>query len=89
MENMIRYYGTEIENGESVIEAFVDNIIINIRKQDNDFVVTLAENNYDSTIEYDEYTLDEYEAELLEERESCYEFLVEFFEQYSCSYGIM
>lgn len=89
MENMIRYYGTEIENGESVIEATVDNIVINIRKQDNDFVVTLAENNYDSTIEYDEYTLDEYEVELLEERESCYDFLVEFFNQYCCSYGVM
>ena len=89
MENMIRYYGIEIENGESVIEATVDNIVINIRKQDNDFVVTLAENNYDSTIEYDEYTLDEYEVELLEERESCYDFLVEFFNQYCCSYGVM
>lgn len=88
--NTIKYNGTEIENNEKVVEAVIDNLIVNIIKQDsNTYIANLAENNYDSIIEYDSYILDEYEIEMMHDRESCYEFLVEFFNQYCCSYGVM
>lgn len=87
--NTIKYYGTDVENNEVVVEAIVDNLRVYISKQGSEYVASLAEVNYDSVIEYDNYTLDEFEAEMLEERESCYDFLVEFFNQYCCSYGIM
>ena len=87
--NTIKYYGTDIENNEIVVEAIVDNLRVYISKQGSEYVASLAEVNYDSVIEYDNYTLDEFEVEMLEERESCYDFLVEFFNQYCCSYGIM
>lgn len=87
--NTIKYYGTDVENNEVVVEAIVDNLRVYISKRGSEYVASLAEVNYDSVIEYDNYTLDEFEAEMLEERESCYDFLVEFFNQYCCSYGIM
>lgn len=87
--NTIKFNGIEIENNEKVVEAVVGNLTAYIIKQDEEYVACLAETNYDSTIEYDRYVLDQYETEMLAERESCYDFLVEFFEQYSCSYGII
>lgn len=87
--NSIKYNGIEIENNETVVVALVDNLKAYIIKQDESFIACLAETNYDSTIEYDRYVLDEYEVEMLSDRESCYDFLVEFFNQYCCSYGIM
>lgn len=93
MNNTIAYNGLDIEVGENVVEATVDNLKIYIIKQVNDdviqYVIKLAEQNYDSSIEYDDYILDEYETEMLETRESCYNLLVEYFNDYSCSYGIM
>lgn len=87
--NTIKYYGTDVENNEIVVEAIIDNLRVYISKQGSEYVANLAEINYNSTIEYDSYILDMYESEMLEERESCYDFLVEFFNQYCCSYGVI
>lgn len=90
MNNTIKYHGTEIESNEIVIEAIVDNISLSIIKHDNNiFIASLKEINYDSVIEYESYILDEYEVELLSNRESCYDFVVDFFNEYCCSYAML
>lgn len=91
MNNEIKYNGLEIEVGEKVVEAIVDNLIVYIVKESIDdsiqYVIKLQEQNYDSNIEYDDYILDEYETQMLSDKYNCYEFLIEYFNDYSCSYG--
>lgn len=93
MNNNIIYNGMDIEIDERVVEATVDNLNIYISKQSENgciyYAFGMKETNYDSTIEYDEYVLDDYEVETLYKKEDCYSLFVDLFYNYSCgSYSV-
>lgn len=93
MKNNIIYNGMDIEIEENVIEANIDNLNVYIRKQSENgcisYIFGMKETNYDSTIEYDDYILDDCDIECLNIREDCHALFVDLYYNYSCgSYAI-